>query len=609
MTFGATRRTQRQRWLPALAVALALSGCQPDATGPSVSGIDGKARTPIAISAVQGAGGRSPRVGESVTVRGVVVGTFIDGLGGFFIHSPPGAEDDDPDTAEGLFVEWPPSREPRPQVGDLLEVSGLVAELGDEPASLTSLIDARWRKLGAAEPPVIEIGSAPAGAAGWEALEGARVLIPAPLTLTGHYGLFEYGELLTSFDGRLVQPTELAPPGPAAADLAADNARRALLLDDGSDQRRPQRLWALPQPPQGCAPLRVGSVFHGAEGVVDQRHGRYRLQLIRPLEAIGQASRPPPPTLPGSLRVASLNLLNLFNGDGRGGGFPTPRGARTPEQYQRQQTKLVAQIRALAPDIAALMEIENDGFGPDSALAQLVAELDRSEPAAQWRFVDAGSGPGSDQIRVALIYRAATVRPVAAPVSLDAGPFATGSRPPLAQAFRQGDGPVFVVAANHFKSKGGCDQAEDLDRNQGDGQACFNASRVAAATALSEWLHSDPTRTGSDLAVIIGDLNAYSHEDPLQRLRREGWLSLAGPDAGFSYVYDGVGGRLDHALASPALAERVRGAAYWAVNAEENAAFGHERDHTGQPWAGSDHNPLLIGIDLGGRPERPTGAD
>src|SRR3546814_8561255 len=68
---------------------------------------------------------------------------------------------------------------------------------------------------------------------------------------------------------------------------------------------------------------------------------------------------------------------NLFNGDGNGGGFPTARGARDVAGYQMQQAKLVAVIQALQPDVAALMEVEHDGFGADSALAHLVAELNR----------------------------------------------------------------------------------------------------------------------------------------------------------------------------------------------------------------------------------------
>ena len=74
--------------------------------------------------------------------------------------------------------------------------------------------------------------------------------------------------------------------------------------------------------------------------------------------SVAVAERPSAPDVAGDLRIASLNVLNLFNGDGKGGAFPTERGAETFAQYQLQQQKLVASVQALKPDIAALMEIE-----------------------------------------------------------------------------------------------------------------------------------------------------------------------------------------------------------------------------------------------------------
>lgn len=77
-----------------------------------------------------------------------------------------------------------------------------------------------------------------------------------------------------------------------------------------------------------------------------------------------------------------------------------------------QTARLVATIRALDPDIAALMELENDGYGPDSSIAQFVESLNAD--GSRWRFVDAGRGPGHDDIRVGLIYRFDRVSPVGA---------------------------------------------------------------------------------------------------------------------------------------------------------------------------------------------------
>src|SRR5690606_22566732 len=140
----------------------------------------------------------------------------------------------------------------------------------------------------------------------------------------------------------------------------------------------------------------------------------------------------------------------------------------------------------------------------------------------RWRFVDAGDGPGDNPIRVGLLYRADRVAPIGRPATLEAGPFGPLSRAPLAQAFRAGRGPAFVVVANHFKSKG-CRDAAGPDLDQGDGQACFNATRRASGEALRAWLAGDPTGSGSKLVAVLGDLNAYAMEDPVRGFVEAGW--------------------------------------------------------------------------------------
>lgn len=430
--------------------------------------------------------------------------------------------------------------------------------------------------------------------ADWRAVLGRRVRIDAPLTVSGNHRLDDGGELIASFGGRLAAPTERAAPGAAAARIATDNARRRLVLV------------LAPDPAQ--ARWRSGSVIDGAEGVVEERDGAIRLRIDAPLR-MRVAARPPPPQVPGDVRIASLNLENLFNGDGRGGGFPTARGAETRDAYAWQLGRLVATLRALAPDIVALMELENDGYGADSSLAQLVAALntedsgddDSGADGGRWRYVDAGHGPGTDPIRVGLIYRGDRIAAIGRPAMLTGGPFGELSRVPLAQAFRAGRGPVFTVVANHFKSKG-CGGAEGPDRDQGDGQACWNDTRRESARRLAAWIDTDPTRSGSDLVVILGDFNAYAQEDPVRLLIGAGWRdALARVEAPYSYVYDGQAGRLDHALLSPALAARLAGAAEWHNNADEADNVGDlvtsDGDHA-QPWRSSDHDPLLLGLRL-----------
>lgn len=570
------------RSLPALALlaTLALPAC---AAAPE------ERATPV--GQVQGDGARSPLEGQTVTVAGVVTGAFVEGLGGFFVQ---GGSDGDPKTSDAIFVALEEGAPP-PDVaaGDGVLVRGIVGERktgGDGTLTALHAAAIQPRGKGHVAPTVL---TAPPD--DWEALEGMLVRIDAPLTLSGTDALGRFGELTASFGGRLWQPSEVAAPGSADfRRVTADNARRRLVLDDGSAARDPATVWYV----KDGQPLRTGTVLTGVEGIVDPRHGGWRLQLTA-APAFAAPERPAAPRVAGNLRIAAFNLENLFNGDGRGGGFPTPRGARTAAQYQAQVAKLVATIRGLDADIASLMELENDGYGADSSLAQLIAALNAGGGA--WRFVDARRGPGPDAIRVGIIYRGDRVKPVGKPATLQEGPFGERSRSPLAQAFARGDGPAFVVVANHLKSKG-CSEATGADADQKDGQSCWNALRVDSAQRLDAWLKTDPTRTRSDRTVILGDFNAYAMEDPVRWLRDDaGWIDAfrqAGVEQPYSYVYNGLTGRLDHALLTPALAKQLRGAAEWHINADEQDAQGYAEGDATVPWRSSDHDPLLLGFDL-----------
>ena len=119
----------------------------------------------------------------------------------------------------------------------------------------------------------------------------------------------------------------------------------------------------------------------------------------------------------------------------------------------------------------------------------------------------------------------------------------------------------------------------------------------------------DPTRSGSDLSLIVGDLNAYAQEDPVRALRAPAGamrFEAANVAEPYSYVFDGQAGRLDHALLSPALPRRLRGAAEWHVNADEPASSGYRAGGAG-PWGSSDHDPLLLGFNLRGAQRHDAG--
>ena len=112
--------------------------------------------------------------------------------------------------------------------------------------------------------------------------------------------------------------------------------------------------------------------------------------------------------------------------------------------------------------------------------------------------------------------------------------------------------------------------------------------------------------------LIIGDLNAYQQEDPIDALRAGGLVDLVSQKQSpgknnkqnwhYSFVYFGQSGSMDHALATVALAQDVTGVATWHINADEPRFLDYNEENNPQPlfkadpFRSSDHDPVLIGI-------------
>jgi predicted extracellular nuclease len=224
---------------------------------------------------------------------------------------------------------------------------------------------------------------------------------------------------------------------------------------------------------------------------------------------------------------------------------------------------------------------------------------------------------GSDQIKVGFLYQPARVAPVGSFAILDdavdPAAITTRNRPAIAQTFQEiASGERFTAVINHWKSKGSaCDAAapgtnEIPDPDLGDGQGHCNLTRVSMANALLAWLAADPTGSGDPDFLILGDLNAYRREDPVQALEAGGFAVL--PErfgaGGYSYVFDGQAGRLDHALASPALLPQVTAAQEWHINADEPALLDYDEDfnppgyYAPDAFRASDHDPVVVALAL-----------
>ncbi|AJX14141.1 ExeM/NucH family extracellular endonuclease [Burkholderia ubonensis] len=590
--------------LPALAAAPALA-----ATAAPVSATCGGSATPIAE--IQGPGAPSPLAGQNVSIEAVVTADFggADGFGGFFVQQADAQRRNQPGVSEGLFVYAPKARA---KAGDLVHVTGKVEEkYGQTQLTLSGAI-AVCANGQSVTPATLALPVDDVNA--FAAYEGMLVRLPQKLNVTDNYELGRYGSVLLS-NGRLRTPTSVVPPAQAQSQIDA-NARNRLILDDGSNKQNPA---SVPYPAPGFSAantLRAGYTVSNVEGVLEMRYGAWRVQPVPGAAAPAFDARANPRTAApardrhANLRVASFNVLNYFNGNGLGGGFDDPanRGAKTYQEFLRQDAKIVSALKALDADVIGLMEIQNNGYGELSAVRQLAAKL-----GSHWRVVDPGTARlGGDAIAVALIYDSRKVEPVgrAATLAID-----DKNRQPLAQTFRRVGGKhALTVVVNHLKSKN-CPDATSDDLDQGDGQGCWNATRTRAAARLADWLAGTPTGASSQGVLLIGDFNSYTHEDPIRLLESRGYRNLVSRWIGanaYSYVYNGEAGYLDHALASLPLAAHVKAVHEWHINADEPVALQYtlayksaEQQRTWyapDAYRSSDHDPVLVDIALpGGR--------
>ena len=159
---------------------------------------------------------------------------------------------------------------------------------------------------------------------------------------------------------------------------------------------------------------------------------------------------------------------------------------------------------------------------------------------------------------------------------------------------------------NHLKSKGSECGAGDDDAEQG---SC-NLTRALSAQVLLDWLATDPTNSDDEDFMIIGDLNSYDKEDPIDVLMAGGYTDLAYEFQGeyaYSYVFSGQWGYLDYALSNDALLSKVTGATEWHINADEadlidyDTSFkspGQDAIYAPDAYRASDHDPVIVGMDL-----------
>ncbi|NJD58052.1 MAG: ExeM/NucH family extracellular endonuclease [Anaerolineae bacterium] len=580
------------------------------------------------IYEVQGSGLTSPLVGTEVALEGIVVGDFQNNatpdngnLNGFHVQDAAG--DGNSATSDGVFIYAPGAV--NVFVGDGVRVRGNVSEYnGMTEVTVSQLWICSAGNSVAATPISLPVESLD----DFEPYEGMLVTFPQTLYISEYFNFDRYGESVLTAD-RQYTPTVLYEPGsPEQAALTQANLLSRITLDDG---RSAQNLDPALHP--NGAVFNLTNLFRGGDtltnvtGVMDYSYELYRIQ---PTQGAAYSSTNPrtayPDDVGGNLKVASFNLLNYFTTIDTGAFICGPasdqecRGADTAEEFTRQRAKIVAALSAINADVVGLIEIEN--HPGDVPTADLVSGLNEALGESTYDYIATGA-IGTDAIRVALIYKPATVTPLGAYAILDSSVdprfLDDKNRPVLAQTFQSNStGGIFTMAVNHLKSKGSdCNDVGDPDLLDGAGNC--NLTRMYAAQALVDWLAGDPTGSGDQDYIIMGDLNSYTKEDPIDAI-------IAGPDDmigtaddyvnlvdqyngmyAYTYVFDGQEGYLDQALASANLVPQVTGVTEWHINADEPDLIDYDMTfklpaqdalYAPDAFRSSDHDPVIVGLNV-----------
>lgn len=571
------------------------------------------------IHDIQGSGTTNTANNETRSTEGVVTGDFQGdaGMRGFFIQDA--NPDSDPLTSEGVFVFVPPAS---PffsldlSAGDTVHLRGRVTEFQNQTEidTLDQLVVCGTGTDIAATPVTL-----PETTNGdLERYEGMKIALGQPMTVEQNFFQGRYGQLTIGAGGRLYQPTNQFRAGTPEAQALADlNHRSMLVLDDSTTAQNPDPVPYLPA--DGIR--RAGDTVSGIEGILDEGPINsdtsirdYRIQPTKaPTFSQDNARTTAPAPVGGNLKVGFFNVLNYFTtlDDANAPPGLEPRGANTAAEFDRQRTKIFAAMSAINTDVFGLSEIEN--LPGTHAVQNLVDGLNAyvGDPGRYAAVADPASGTGTDAIKVALIYQPAKVSTVGASMS---DPDPINNRAPIAQTFRLlANGETVNVVVNHLKSKGSCPAASDSDAagntDTGDGQGCWNARRVLQAQRLLSFIDTVKTTSGDPDVLAIGDFNSYGHEDPIETLTGSGLhneLSRFVGAKAYSYVFDGLSGYLDHGLATSSADAQVVGAAEWHINADEpsiidyNTEFKPDDRYTATPYRSSDHDPVVLGVNLGG---------
>ena len=537
----------------------------------------------VSISAIQGSGSTTAYQGQIVATSGVVTSKYVGSgmINGFFIQDAAG--DGNPATSDGIFVY---SSNTTISIGDKIQLTAKASEYNNR-TQLSEVSNMQIISQNSTLPVakiVYDIYNWD-----WERYEGMLVEFQQTLYVNNTYNLQQYGELELGIRRR-PSPTNVTFPGSSEYKaLVSENSLPPIYMDDAYNSYTYPVVFA-----DENGTRRTGERVDMLQAVVDYANSKYVIYPARfPVQFYGNPRNITHDNIGNyNLKVCGFNLeyyLTTPNSSGM--------GPSNQVELDRQHTKIVDAMLAIDADVYGLVEIEQG----QQALTKLSQALNSATGGGKYSFINDGGSVNGTYTKAAFLYRSDRVTPYNTMRSINSeGP---SNRKKLQAFTLKSNSERFTYSINHFKAKSGCSSASGSDADQRDGQSCYNATRVAEATAVISAINSNKSFYDDEDALVMGDLNAYAMEDPIQTFVRAGYTDLHQQfhaDSAYSYVYRGEAGYLDHALANESLAKQITGVTVFHINADEPAMFEYSGSaYQPNMFRSSDHDPVVVGIRLG----------
>lgn len=539
----------------------------------------------VSIPKIQGSGNVSPYNGQNVRTTGVVTAVFTGSgtINGFFLQDKTG--DGDANTSDGIFVYSPNNT--TVQQGDEISITAYVSEYHNRTqlsnaSNITVLSKGniiRPQKI------IYDINSW-----NWESYEGMLVEFQQPLYVNDNNNLRQYGELELGTKRKMI-PTNMALPlSPEYKALVNENALPPIILDDAYTSTYVSPIVFADE----HGTRRLGEKIDKLQAVVDYSNSKYVFYPVGEVRFYGNPRKQTHDDIGKyNLKVCGFNLEYYLVQNYGKGNF----GASNLEELNRQHAKIADALYAIDADIYGLIEIEQG----QAALTKLAQALNDKSGTTNYTFIDDGGNAAGTFTKVGYLYRSDKVSPIKDLTNINsAGP---KNRKKLQGFELNSNNEKFILSINHFKAKSGCSTAKGEDKDQGDGQSCYNFTRKEEAKAVINAINSNKASYETDKVLIMGDLNAYAKEDPIQLILNEGYIDLHQKfhsDSAYSYVYRTEAGYLDHAIANEPMAQQITGVTDFHINADELTDYGYSKaDWNVGMFRCSDHDPVIVGISLG----------